>query len=137
MAAVDTPSVIVNEMLHAARSGEEDTNSVFKLDATAGRNFDGGVHHNVVVAEVRVHAHAVALKVFDVVAYFESMVAFVGIVILRDVVWELTLVEVSLTLVTVPLDHITKCVLCEKTVGLNLVTVNLETGLDVVTVVLD
>ena len=63
------------------------------------------------ISEVGVNSDSIAFEICYVVTDFESKVAGVSKVFLRDIVWQLRLVEIYLTIVAVPLGKISEVVL--------------------------
>jgi len=87
------------------------------------------------VSEVRVCTDAIAFvtghRVIDLVSCVSTVT--IGSI---DIVWELRLVEDRHTIVTVPLNHVAKGMLCSKTVSNDIVTIdNGALGYRVITVV--
>lgn len=92
---------------------------------------------DIVVTEVRVHSCTVAGVALDITSDVVRVVSLVGVVVLVNIVWELRLVEINFTVLTVPQNHVTKSVLNKETVGLHVVAVDLKAGSNIVAGVFD
>ena len=102
------------------------------MNAASCWSFDRRRNPHGVVSEVGVDSNAIAVEVSDLVVNFEAGEACVSIVRLGNIIGELTLVEVDFTVVAFPVDEVTKCVLCEETVRLDVVCIYFKTRSDVV-----
>jgi len=137
VAHTDRRALVIQHVLNAAVAIQKTVVRVFKRHPTRGRSFDRAGHPDCVVAEVGIHRDAMASEVSYTVRHVEANVALVRIVGLGNVVGQLALVEPDLTVVAIPLNEISKRVLREETVCLNVVSVDLQAVLDVVLAIVD
>ena len=111
---------------------EESGERVLKLHTWGVWCFDTIWLPDCRVSEVRVNSNTVSFEFCDIVSNFESSVANVREILLVDVIRKLRLVEVHLTFVAIPLDKIMKVVFREKSIGLDIISIDLEAIFDVV-----
>ena len=113
-------------MIDSSEAVEESVERVRELDSWSRGSFDCAWHPDRIVSEESVDSNAVSFEISDVVSDLEASIALVSIVLLSDIVWKLTLVEVNFSIVAVPLNEITKAVLREQTISLDIVRVDLK-----------
>ena len=123
-------------MLDSTIAVEVSAVRVREIDSSVIWSLDRGWHPHSVVSEVSVDCDTVSLEVGGF-SDFEATEASISIVFLCDIVRKLTLVEVDFTMVSIPLDEVTKTVLGEETVSFDIVSVDLQALSNVVLAVFD
>jgi len=100
-------SLVVQHVLDTALSTEHLVESIGELDTAAAWRLDTSINAHVVVTPVRVNTRSVGRMSLHVIGNMVRVVTLISVITLIDIVGQLGLVEVNLSVLTVPADHVT------------------------------
>ena len=122
-----TPSLI-DYMVDLSLTIEEHCERVNEGDVLVRRSLNTALDDNIVVSEEGVDSCSPSLMALNIVSDLVGSKAFIAVVLLSHIVWVLSLEEVGLTILAIPLEHVAEGVLECDTVSGDVVSVYLESS---------
>ena len=102
----DLVALVVDDMWNLAFSIQENCTDILHVNIRMFRSMEAWGDINAMVAEERICTDAVSYMALDFVVNVVGGVAFVAVVLLSHVIWELTLIKINLSIFTIPYSQI-------------------------------
>jgi hypothetical protein len=123
-----TAALSVKNMLNTTFATKHFVECIIKLNSTTRGSLNTSIHSYSVVSEERIDPSTMRKMPLNFFGNMIAVVSLVRVIILSYIVWKLRLIEINLTILTIPQNHIAKCVLHKKSIGSNEVAVYFDTS---------
>lgn len=130
LSSFDEVSNIVDDVIDLSHSVKENCEGICELNASILWSLNSILDNNWEVSEERVNASTPSFMVLDIVSHLVGSKSFVTIVRLSNIIRVLRLVKVGLSILTIPFEHVAESVLDGETIASDVVSINLETGVN-------
>ena len=120
----DSWSLTIDNAFDRSFAIQENNQRISKSNAWSFWCCNSGFNCNTVIPEVRVSSNSNTMMLFDVITYFKCNIASVTIILLSHIIWEFWLIEIWLTILSIPNKHITKGMFTCETVSCYIITIN-------------